>query len=79
MLTESNRVWLRGLPGELRLQEAGINLHLVHGSPRRINEYLLEDRDARTYQRLAAAEEANVLLFGHTHSPGTIATGACSS
>ena len=27
---------------------------LVHGSPRRINEYLAKDRDPRTYERLAA-------------------------
>lgn len=69
VLTETNRAWLRGLPGGLRLQQAGINLHLVHGSPRLINEYLLEDRDARTYERLAAGEEADVLVFGHTHWP----------
>jgi putative phosphoesterase len=66
-LEATNRAWLQGLPGELRLQYAGVNLHLVHGSPRRINEYLLQDRDERTYERLAAAEAADVLLFGHTH------------
>ena len=69
VLTEVNRAWLRNLPDELHLQQGGIQLHLVHGSPRRINEYLLENRDARTYRRLAADEEADVLLFGHTHHP----------
>ena len=44
-------------------------MHLVHGSPRRINEYLLTDRDPRTFERLAAAEDADVLVFGHTHAP----------
>ncbi|HZJ02808.1 MAG TPA: metallophosphoesterase family protein, partial [Thermoleophilia bacterium] len=44
-------------------------LHLFHGSPRRINEYLMEDRDERTYRRLAAQADADVLLFGHTHKP----------
>jgi predicted phosphodiesterase len=68
-LTEASRSWLRALPGELRLQQAGLDLHLVHGSPRLINEYLLEDRDVRTYERLAACEDADVLVFGHTHHP----------
>ena len=39
----------------------------MHGSPRRANEYLLKDRDPRTYQRLAALESDDVLAFGHTH------------
>jgi predicted phosphodiesterase len=43
--------------------------HHLHGSPRRINEYLLRDRDERTYHRLAEAESDDVLAFGHTHDP----------
>ena len=41
----------------------------VHGSPRRINEYLFEDRDERSLERVAAAAESDVLVFGHTHKP----------
>jgi predicted phosphodiesterase len=59
--------YLRTLPRELHVEVAGKRLHLVHGSPRRINEYLLRDRDERTYQRLAASEPDDVLAFGHTH------------
>jgi predicted phosphodiesterase len=44
-------------------------VHLVHGSPRKVNEYLLEDKPARLYERLAAAESDPVLVFGHTHKP----------
>lgn len=68
-VTEENKAWLRGLPRELRFEVAGVRFHLVHGSPRRINEYLLKDRDPRTYERLARTEEADVLVFGHTHVP----------
>jgi predicted phosphodiesterase len=68
-LTPENSGWLRGLPRELRIEREGCRLHMVHGSPRRINEYLLEDREARTYERLAACEGADVLAFGHTHHP----------
>jgi putative phosphoesterase len=37
--------------------------------PFKVNEYLFEDKPARLYERLAAAEEAAVLVFGHTHKP----------
>ena len=66
-VTADRKAWLRTLPRELRLTVCGHRLHLVHGSPRRINEYLLRERDERTFARLAAVEEADVLLFGHTH------------
>jgi predicted phosphodiesterase len=44
-------------------------VHLVHGSPRKVNEYLFEDKPASLYERLAAAETDQVLVFGHTHKP----------
>ncbi len=42
---------------------------LVHGSPRRINEYLFEDRPDSSLERLLDMVEADVLLCGHTHLP----------
>jgi predicted phosphodiesterase len=41
----------------------------VHGSPRKVNEYLFEDKPASLYKRLAAAETDRVMVFGHTHEP----------
>ena len=41
----------------------------MHGSPRRINEYLFEDRPVSSFERLAAASDADVIVFGHTHKP----------
>lgn len=70
-VTAANKAWLRGLPRERHVVAVGHRLHLVHGSPRRINEYLGHGRDDRTYRRLAAAEEPQTaaLVFGHTHVP----------
>ena len=34
-----------------------------------MNEYLFEDKPDSLYERLAAAEESAVLVFGHTHKP----------
>lgn len=46
-----------------------LNLLLVHGFPRRINEYLFEDRDEKSLLRIMEAADADVLCFGHTHKP----------
>ena len=42
---------------------------LVHGSPRKINEYVYEDRAPASLERIAAGAEADVLVMGHTHLP----------
>ncbi|OFW57323.1 MAG: hypothetical protein A2133_03165 [Actinobacteria bacterium RBG_16_64_13] len=68
-VTDERKAWLRELPRERHVVLGGTRLHLVHGSPRKINEYLLRDRDARTFLRLADAEKDDVLVFGHTHDP----------
>jgi putative phosphoesterase len=61
--------FMRGLPFDLRFEVGAIPVHLVHGSPRKVNEYLFEDKPASLYERLAAAEESDALVFGHTHKP----------
>ena len=61
--------FMRELPFDLRFELGERQVHLVHGSPRKVNEYLFEDKPDRLYQRLAAAEDADVLVFGHTHKP----------
>ena len=60
---------MRELAFHLRFDIGADALHLVHGSPRKVNEYLFEDKPASLYERLAAAEEADTLVFGHTHKP----------
>ena len=41
----------------------------MHGSPRRINEYLFEDRPETSLARLAEANPYRAIIFGHTHIP----------
>ncbi len=67
--------WMRALPFDLRFEVGAAAVHLVHGSPRKVNEYLFEDKPDRLYERLAAAEDAEVLVFGHTHKPWVRAHG----
>jgi putative phosphoesterase len=66
---QASKDYMRALPFDLRFAVGDIDVHLVHGSPRKVNEYLFEDKPASLYERLAAAEDAGVLVFGHTHKP----------
>ena len=63
------KAFMRELPFDLRFSVGSTAVHLVHGSPRKVNEYLFEDKPASLYERLAATESADVLVFGHTHKP----------
>jgi putative phosphoesterase len=63
------KAFMRALPFDLRFRIGAADVHLVHGSPRKVNEYLFEDKPLSLYERLAAAEDAQVLVFGHTHKP----------
>jgi putative phosphoesterase len=66
---QASKDFMRSMPFDLRFAVGESSVHLVHGSPRKVNEYLFEDKPARLYERLAAAEAADVLVFGHTHRP----------
>lgn len=67
------RAYLRTLPAHIRIEyqlnDDKLNLLLVHGSPRKINEYLFEDRDEKSMLRIMEGADADVLCFGHTHKP----------
>jgi len=70
-----NKAHLRAYAPEVRFQAGGRRVLLVHGSPRRMNEYLFEDRPDSSFERLAAFAEADVIVFGHTHVPYTKRVG----
>jgi putative phosphoesterase len=67
--SRDSRDFMLGLPFDLHFPVGSVDVHLVHGSPRKVNEYLFEDKPASLYERLAAAEKDPVLVFGHTHKP----------
>jgi putative phosphoesterase len=71
MVTPDRKAYLRTLVPELRREISGVRVRLVHGSPRRMNEYLFADRDPSSLARIARSAECDVLLFGHTHVPWT--------
>lgn len=65
--------YLLTLPSYIRLQfqfnGTRINLLLVHGSPRSVNEYLLEDMDEALLLEIMHEADADILCFGHSHKP----------
>jgi len=73
VVKDDERAYLRTLPAHIRvefqLNHDKLNLLLVHGSPRRINEYLFEDREEKSMMRIMQDADADILCFGHTHKP----------
>ena len=73
IVKDEERKYLRTLPShikvEFQLNKDKLNLLLVHGSPRRINEYLFEDREEKSLLRIMEQADADIMCFGHTHKP----------
>ena len=67
--TDENKLYLRQLTDQIPLELDGLRVQLVHGSPRKINEYLFENRPDASLERLLDMTQANVLVCGHTHIP----------
>jgi predicted phosphodiesterase len=69
VVTDQRKAWLRTLVSELGLDVNGSRFRLVHGSPRKMNEYLFADRDPASLARIARSAGCDVLLFGlRTHA-----------
>lgn len=67
--TRDAKDFMRGLPFDLRFQVGTRRVLLVHGSPRKVNQYLFEDTPTSVFERLARDADSDVLVFGHTHVP----------
>ncbi len=70
---EKERQYLRSLPAHIKIgyqfNNDKLNLLMVHGSPRKINEYIFEDRPEKSLLRIMEQADADILCFGHTHKP----------
>jgi predicted phosphodiesterase len=73
VVKDEQRAYLRTLPAHIRfefqLNHDQLNVLFVNGSPRKINEYLFEDRDEKSMLRIMEAANADIMCFGHTHQP----------
>lgn len=68
-VSEENKEFLRNSPSEIHFKAGKYNIKFVHGSPRRLNEYLCEDISDEYLKELLAESQADVLICGHTHIP----------
>lgn len=66
-VTEGTREYLASLFDSLTLEVCGKTLWFVHGSPRRINEYLFEDRPEEALIHALGGRKVDALFCGHTH------------
>lgn len=73
IVNDEVRAYLKMLPRQMPLRfeinNQLINLLMVHASPRRINEYLFEDRPEKSLMRIMEDPSTDIMLFGHTHKP----------
>lgn len=71
--SEEDREYLRTLPQFIKLQftiaAEPIKVMLVHGSPRSINEYLIEELSEQYLKELLLENNTDMLFCGHTHKP----------
>ena len=73
IIEPENRAYLLSLPShiklEFRLQGQQFNILMVHGSPRSVHEYVLENTQSSYVSELMDEADANLLCIGHSHKP----------
>lgn len=68
-LNTSNRRYLSGLPGELRMEVGGRFILLTHGTPLSNEEPLTLDTPVERLDELARIAQADIIVCGHSHQP----------
>lgn len=66
---DDHKAYLRALPAHIPITLGDLTVLLAHGSPRKVNEYLFEDRPDDYFERIMDAAGTDVLVCGHTHLP----------
>jgi putative phosphoesterase len=66
-VSKKNREYLKELPAEMILKGGKLEILLVHGSPRKINEYLYED--SNEVMEVTKDLKQDIIICGHTHKP----------
>ncbi len=68
-LSKASRKYLRGLPQELRFDQAGWRFLLTHGSPASNEEPLTTITSDDRLRELGPLARAQVIICGHSHEP----------
>ncbi|MCT4507880.1 MAG: metallophosphatase family protein [Tepidibacter sp.] len=65
--SEENKEFLANLPKKMTLTFEGKTITFVHGSPRKLNEYLKEN--SKESKEVMESFTGDILVCGHTHKP----------
>ena len=69
ILNTIQKSFLKELPIQMMVEEEGVKILLVHGSPRKNNEDILPDTPLEEVEKMLDNVEADIILCGHTHLP----------
>ena len=69
LLNEEEKNFLKNLPEKEEIELFGINILLVHGSPRKNNENIYPNLKIEEVEEMIADTKANIIFCGHTHMP----------
>ncbi|OIQ30359.1 MAG: hypothetical protein BM564_03040 [Bacteroidetes bacterium MedPE-SWsnd-G2] len=71
IVNEETKNYLINLPRQIdlkfQLSDAPLNIHLTHGSPKAINDYLVEYYPEEDVLEMLKQVKSDILLCGHTH------------
>ena len=67
--SDKSKAYMRGLPVTISFSSHGKKILLFHATPHKNNLYWFEDRPEKFFLEMAAKTDADVLIYGHTHTP----------
>jgi putative phosphoesterase len=68
-LSKKSLAYLRALPEEIRLEIAGYQVLLTHGSPASNEEHLTPTTPESRLRELTGVAQADLIICGHSHQP----------
>ena len=68
-VTDENKEFLKTLNENIKFEVNDKKVLLVHGSPRKINQYLFFNHPEKSIKRMMDQFEADIMVCGHTHIP----------
>ena len=69
ILNDEQKLFLKNLPVQKSVEEEGVKILLVHGSPRKNNEDIMPNTSMDLLSEMLEGINEDIVLCGHTHLP----------
>lgn len=69
VISHEQKIFLGQLPPQKSLNIEGVNILMVHGSPRRNDENIMPNLTIKDIEEILDGVDADLILCGHTHIP----------